>query len=81
MDMVTEMYRSQISNKKWMAYDIPGNVGWITFLAGLVLCAVKRSEILENGVIFALLVLDALCGLAMAADIAGLILREYKKMA
>ena len=23
------MYESKISDAKWIAYDIPGNVGWI----------------------------------------------------
>ena len=25
-------YRTTISDKRWMAYDIPGNIGWITWL-------------------------------------------------
>lgn len=29
------MYESKISVAKWIAYDIPGNAGWIAFLAGI----------------------------------------------
>lgn len=25
-------YRTKISDKQWIAYDIPGNIGWITWL-------------------------------------------------
>jgi len=27
------LYKSDISDAKWMAYDIPGNIGWITYFA------------------------------------------------
>lgn len=46
------MYESKISDAKWIAYDIPGNVGWIAFLMRLGLCFVKRPEIMENQAVF-----------------------------
>lgn len=27
-------YKTKISDAKWMAYDIPGNIGWIAYFAG-----------------------------------------------
>lgn len=42
---MTANYRTTISDKRWIAYDIPGNIGWITWL----MCTVK--EIREKGVI------------------------------
>lgn len=42
------MYESKISDAKWIAYDISGNVGWSVFLVGLILCFIKRPEILED---------------------------------
>ena len=35
-DMNT-LYRTHISDKLWLLYDIPGNVGWITY----TICAVR----------------------------------------
>ena len=32
-----DTYRTTISDKRWIAYDIPGNSGWITWLV----CAVR----------------------------------------
>ncbi len=29
------IYKTDISDVRWMAYDIPGNIGWITYLAML----------------------------------------------
>lgn len=48
------MYESKISDAKRIAYNIPGNVGWIAFLAGLIRCFTKRPEITENKVIFSI---------------------------
>ena len=36
--MVNELYETSITDKRWIAYDIPGNIGWIVFLVCLVLC-------------------------------------------
>lgn len=74
------MYQSKISNAKWIAYDIPGNVGWISFFAGLILCLVKRPEIMENRWIFGLLVLDLFCGAVMLVGIAELISERIHKL-
>ena len=32
-----KQYRTTISDQRWIAYDIPGNIGWITYL----ICMVK----------------------------------------
>ena len=29
------MYETKISDKKWILYDIPGNIGWILFYIGI----------------------------------------------
>lgn len=67
------MYESKISNAKWIACDIPGNIGWIAFLVGLFLCFTKKPELMENKLLFLLLLLDLLCGMAMLVGIAELI--------
>lgn len=74
------MYESKISDARWIAYDIPGNVGWIAFLVGVVLCWIKRPEIMENKLIFSMLLLDLLCGMAMLAGIAELISERIRKL-
>ena len=32
------MYETKISDARWIAYDIPGNIGWILYIVCLVLC-------------------------------------------
>lgn len=29
------IYKTEISDARWIAYDIPGNIGWMTYLAML----------------------------------------------
>ena len=31
-----EIYETKISDARWIAYDIPGNIGWILYFVGLV---------------------------------------------
>ena len=67
------MYRSNISDARWIAYDIPGNIGWIAFLAGLFLCFAKRPECMNSDGIRALLLLDLLCGAVMICGVVELV--------
>lgn len=74
------MYKSNISTARWIAYDIPGNIGWLAFLAGLILCFVKKPELMENPVMFRLLLLDVLCGVVMLIGIGELISERLQKL-
>lgn len=33
---MNDIYETQISDARWIAYDLPGNVGWIIYLVCLV---------------------------------------------
>lgn len=74
------MYESGISDARWIAYDLPGNVGWIAFLAGLIMCFMKRPEITGNNAILALLILDLFCAAAMVVGIIELISERIQKL-
>ena len=64
------MYETHIKTALWWAYDIPGNLGWILYLAGL-------GKFLVNGGITAhlpaavLLTVPALCMLIGIAELIG----------
>lgn len=74
------MYESKISSARWIAYDIPGNVGWIAFFVGLGLCFAKRPQFMENRLICGLLMLDLLCGAAMLVGIGELVTERIQKL-
>lgn len=38
------MYETKISDKRWMVYDVLGNIGWIAYYVCLVLTFVKYGE-------------------------------------
>ena len=46
------LYLTHISDKRWMAYDIPGNIGWITY----TVCAVREVWKKKNPYHFAALI-------------------------
>lgn len=33
-----DLYETKVSDARWIAYDIPGNIGWIAYLMCLILC-------------------------------------------
>ena len=35
--MKTDLYETKISNARWIAYDIPANLGWIAYIVCLIL--------------------------------------------
>ena len=74
------MYESKISDARWFAYDLPGNVGWIIFLVGLVLCFIKKPEITGDKAILVCLLLDLLCAAAMIVGIGELISERIQKL-
>ena len=40
-------YESKISDARWIAYDLPGNVGWIAYITGLVLLLVNKVAVIS----------------------------------
>ena len=43
---MTTQYRTTISDKRWIAYDIPGNIGWITYLVCMVK-GIREKRVVE----------------------------------
>ena len=42
---MNELYESDISTARWIAYDLPGNAGWITWIVCMVLCLKERVTV------------------------------------
>ncbi len=38
------LYETKISNQRWLAYDLPGNAGWISYLVFMVRCLINRMD-------------------------------------
>ena len=43
---MNEIYETKITTARWMAYDIPGNIGWIMYFKGV--CDLFSDEIIKE---------------------------------
>ena len=67
------VYESDISNARWMVYDVLGNAGWIAYFWVLVLCFVKKPEFMEYWGMFGITELAVIPALLMFIGIVELI--------
>ena len=74
------IYESNISDARWMVYDVPGNVGWIMYLVCLALCFVQRPAFMEIPLVWISLVVGILPAIAMIVGIAELISERFQKL-
>lgn len=74
------IYETLISDARWWAYDIPGNIGWILYLICLLQCFVKRPGFLEIPLVLISLLVGILPAIAMVVGIAELISERILKL-
>ena len=67
------IYESDISDARWMVYDVLGNAGWIAYFWVLVLCFVKKPEFMEYWGMFGITELAVIPALLMFIGIVELI--------
>lgn len=75
-----ELYETKISDARWMAYDIPGNVGWIMYIAVLVLSFVKQPAFMEVPLVLLCVVVGVLPAIAMIVGIVELVSERICKL-
>lgn len=75
-----DLYETTITDMKWIAYDIPGNIGWIAYFAGLAFCFVKRPEFMQERVVAGLVYLSVIPALFMLVGILELISERISKL-
>ena len=77
--MKQEIYKTNISDARWYAYDVPGNLGWIAYLVGLIHIFVNRPAFLEIPAVLVLSVCAVLPALLMLTGIGELIHERIRK--
>lgn len=75
-----DLYETKITDMRWIAYDIPGNIGWIAYFAGLAVCFVKRPEFMQERVMAGLVYLSVIPALFMLVGILELISERICKL-
>lgn len=78
--MMEEMYETKISDARWIAYDIPGNVGWIMYIVVLVLSFVKQPAFMEVPLVLICMAVAILPAIAMIVGIMELICERICKL-
>ena len=74
------IYVTDISNARWMAYDIPGNVGWIIYIACLVRCFIVRPDFISSWGLFGIIVISVIPAVFMIIGIAELVSERIAKL-
>lgn len=67
------LYKTQIPDARWWAYDIPGNIGWIMYLVCLIRCFVIQPVCMDIPLVSICLMVGILPAIAMLVGIAELI--------
>lgn len=75
-----ELYISDISNARWIAYDLPGNLGWILYITGLILAFVNKPSFMDLPLMLQLMVVAAAPAFLMLVGIAELINERINKL-
>lgn len=75
-----ELYETKITDLRWIAYDIPGNIGWIAYFAGMILCFVRRPDFMQYWEMEILVILSVIPAVLMAAGIIELISERVHRL-
>ena len=79
-EQMNELYQTNITDGKWIVYDIPGNVGWLMYVIGLVVFIIRKTEYIKTPPMLLLTVLAAVPAIAMIAGIFELINERINKL-
>lgn len=74
------IYETNISDARWWAYDIPGNVGWIMYLVYLLRCIMIQPAFMQTPLVRISLMVGILPGIAMAVGIVELVSERIAKL-
>lgn len=67
------LYETTITNIKWIVYDIPGNIGWISYFIGLTLCFVKKPNFMQDEIITKIVLISVIPAILMLVGIVELV--------
>ncbi len=71
------IYVTELSDVKWMAYDIPGNVGWIIYIVCIVRCFVVKPDFISSWGLFGIIIISVIPAIFMMIGIAELVSERF----
>lgn len=75
-----ELFETKITDLRWMAYDIPGNIGWIAYFAGVILCFVGKPDFMQYGEMKSIVIFSVIPAVLMLVGIIELISERIRKL-
>lgn len=80
MEKDQELYETKITDLRWIVYDIPGNIGWIAYFTGLILCFVKKLDFMRHWQMQIIVILSVIPAILMLAGVIELISERIYKL-
>ena len=77
---MNELYETQITDLRWIAYDIPGNVGWIMYLTTCILSFKNQPVFMDVPLVLVCMMISIIPAIAMVIGIAELLNERYHKL-
>lgn len=75
-----ELYETKITDLRWIAYDIPGNIGWIAYFVGIILCFAGKPDFMQDWEMKSIVILSVIPAVFMMAGIIELISERIHKL-
>lgn len=75
-----ELYETKITDLRWIAYDIPGNIGWIAYFVGMILCFVRKPDFMQYWEMESIVILSVIPAVLMLVGIIELISERIHKL-
>lgn len=68
-----DLYETKTTDLRWIIYDIPGNIGWIAYFAGLILCFFRQPNVMQYWEMRMIVLLSVFLFIASAAQVCVLL--------
>ena len=75
-----QIYETKISDARWMAYDVPGNIGWIAYFVSIILIFLKKPDFISHSGLLAICLFAVLPAIMMLIGIVELIRERIRKL-
>lgn len=79
-EIQNELYETKITTLRWMAYDIPGNVGWIMYITTCILAFKNQPAFMDVPLVLVCMIISIIPAISMVIGIVELLNERYHKL-
>lgn len=74
------LYETRITSMRWIAYDLPANIGWVAYIVGLILCFIRKPAFMQNNIMAGYVLMSVIPAALMLMGILELINERICKL-